>query len=1008
MRILIDLQACQSTGSRHRGIGRYSLALARAMVINAGQHDLHLMLSGLFPDTIQTLQQEFADLLPRKNLHIWQAPGPVAELFSDNYWRSRAAELVREQALVSLRPDIVHVSSLFEGSVDDAVCSVGVNGEHLPTAVTLYDLIPLVHEKHYLADDRQRAWYYHKLASLKRADLLLAISESSRQEGLNWLNLPSDRIVNISSAIDAHFQPRSCSDDVLLSLRQRYGLKRPFIMYTGGIDLRKNIESLIRSFAALPTPQRHQYQLAIVCSVQDTDRERLLKIARQAGLANNDLVLTGFVPDDDLPLLYQACELFVFPSWHEGFGLPALEAMACGAPVIAANTSSLPEVIGRVDALFDPRNEEAITAKMFEALSDQSFSDSLRQHGVQQAKRFSWDASAKVAIEAFEGQHERNQLETRMSSLAQVHRSPKPKLAYFSPLPPARSGIADFSAALLPELANHYEIELIVDQDKVEDVCLTANFPIRSWQWFDKHASNFDRVLYNFGNSIFHTHMFEMLERHPGVVVLHDFFLSGLVAHLDLIGEQPGSWSNALYESHGYQALMEKQQAPNLNEIIWRYPCNYSLITKAEGIIVHSRFARQLAQQWYGAALAKPWKMIPHLHQLPNKLNRAAFRQRQGLQDEDFLLCSFGMLGQTKLNHTLLNAWLSSPLAQDPRCHLVFVGQNDAGEYGAQLLKTIKNSNAADRIRITGFTDAELFRDYLGAADAGVQLRALSRGETSYTALDCMANGMATLVNNNGSMNELPEHALIKLHNEFTEDQLREKLILLRNDPVLREELGRKAENYIQEHHSPQVIGRQYLDAIEDFFQTEPASRLHRTISKIAALEPVVAPAEADLIAVAQSLSMNGESRGQRQVLLDMSHFTDDVNSRDPAQKKMISAIFLAFIAAAPADFRIEPVTKVGLTGPTGFRYARRQSCALLGLEPISLMDEMVEVRLQDILVTLSCPQRMKLDADHASEETALEWRRHYALDIAEFWLDSSTIDDEKMTQAVNSCLSLA
>ena len=113
-------------------------------------------------------------------------------------------------------------------------------------------------------------------------------------------------------------------------------------------------------------------------------------------------MLTGFVSEEDLLTLYNLCKAFVFPSLHEGFGLPALEAMSCGRAVIGANTSSLPEVIGRDDALFDPMNDRAIAEKIADVLTDDAFRSDLEQHGLKQAKRFSWDVCAQRAIAAFE------------------------------------------------------------------------------------------------------------------------------------------------------------------------------------------------------------------------------------------------------------------------------------------------------------------------------------------------------------------------------------------------------------------------------------------------------------------------------------------------------------------------------------------------------------------------------------------------------------------------------
>ena len=284
MRIVVDLQAAQSTGSRTRGIGRYSLALALAMVRNRGEHEVFIALSGLFPDTIERIREAFSGLLPQANIRVWHAVGPVAELNDQNKWRRRSAELIREAFLASLRPDVLHVSSLFEGLGDDAVTSVAALARNIPTAVTLYDLIPYIHREPYLEYPVVEAWYFKKLQQLRRADLWLAISESSRQEGIDYLSLPDERSVNISSDADPHFRQIEISSEVGYAFRQKYGLIRPFVLYTGGIDHRKNIEGLIRAFSRLPAALRRAHQLAIVCSIQPDGRRVLQELASQQGL----------------------------------------------------------------------------------------------------------------------------------------------------------------------------------------------------------------------------------------------------------------------------------------------------------------------------------------------------------------------------------------------------------------------------------------------------------------------------------------------------------------------------------------------------------------------------------------------------------------------------------------------------------------------------------------------------------------------------------------------------
>ena len=447
-----------------------------------------------------------------------------------------AGERLRESFLASLAPDVVHVSSLFEGFGDDALTSIGEVDGLSPVAVTLYDLIPLIRRRTYLANPAvEPLWYEHKLDMLRRAALWLAISESSRQEGVTHLGLPADRVVNVSTAADAMFRPVALDEDAVGSLKLRYGITRPFLMYTGGIDCRKNIAGLIRAYARLPGAVRASHQLAVVCSASDAQRAMLRREADSAGLAAHELVLTGYIPDADMVALYNLCQAFAFPSWHEGFGLPALEAMSCGAAVVAASTSSLPEVVGDADALFDPHDEASIAASLHAVLTDDDWRASLKRRGLERSRQFSWDASASRVLDAFEQLHEEGRRARHASP-----RAGRPRLAYLSPLPPQASGIADYSAELLPELAHHFEIELVVPEPAAIADRWRNGFPVRMVEWFEDNVGRYDRILYHFGNSLFHQHLFGLLERHPGTVVLHDFFLSGALFHAEVTWYAPG------------------------------------------------------------------------------------------------------------------------------------------------------------------------------------------------------------------------------------------------------------------------------------------------------------------------------------------------------------------------------------------------------------------------------------------------------------------------------------
>ena len=406
MRIVIDMQGAQ-TESRFRGIGRYTLSLAQAIVRNRGGHEIILALGGLFPHTIEPMRAAFDGLLPQENILVWHAPGPVRECEPGNEWRREVAERIREAFLAGLRPDVVYMSSLFEGYVDDAVTGIGVFARDFPTVVTLYDLIPLLNPETYLKPNPAYALHYQrKIEHLKRASQWLAISESAAGEGRAMLALPVDAVVNISTACDAVFQRMEITEAEKQNFLGRFDITQPFILYSGGADARKNLHRLIRVYARLPKPLRDAHQLALAGKMAAGVEAELRRTAESAGIHEGKLLFTRYVTDEDLARFYNLCTVFVFPSYHEGFGLPALEAMSCGAATIGSGNTSVPEVIGRQDALFDPYDEGAICRKLTQVLDDTAFRSELAAHGLEQVRKFSWDICAKRAIDAFERLHE--------------------------------------------------------------------------------------------------------------------------------------------------------------------------------------------------------------------------------------------------------------------------------------------------------------------------------------------------------------------------------------------------------------------------------------------------------------------------------------------------------------------------------------------------------------------------------------------------------------------------
>ncbi len=394
MKLLFDLQALQNE-SRNRGIGRYVKSLFDAL---ARRTDIELfgLLNGAMRETLGPAYDHAAGQIGADRVLVFPGVSETCEHISENKYRRKLGEAAYEAFVAAVSPDALLVGSAVEGFGDDTCVSLRGLGTRYLKSVILYDLIPFLQPDKYLGCSKTKSWYFERIRQIDCADMLLAISESSRLEALQCLRITPDRCVSISTAIDGNvFSSKGAVD---LEAPQRLGITKPFVMHTSAIEPRKNFDGLVEAFAALPVALRNKHQLVLVGSASEVTTDALRALARRHGLSDTDVVMPGFVPDPELAQLYRACRLFVFPSFHEGFGLPALEAMACGCPAIGSNTTSIPEVIGDPAYTFDPGNTAEMSKLIQHLLSDEEAWSKARKHALKHATTFNWDKVADRAV----------------------------------------------------------------------------------------------------------------------------------------------------------------------------------------------------------------------------------------------------------------------------------------------------------------------------------------------------------------------------------------------------------------------------------------------------------------------------------------------------------------------------------------------------------------------------------------------------------------------------------
>ena len=372
MRVGIDYTAAIRQGG---GIGRYARSLVRGLTKVGTAHSYRLL---------------FAGGAPRDKDEKWPPNFRLISLPLSDYWMTVLWQRLR----VPLWAD------LFTGPVDlfHSPDFVLPPLRRAKSILTVHDLSFLRHPECYEAAFRE---YLESAVSrsVGRADLVLADSESTRQDLIELLAVDSSRVEVLYSGVEKRFHP--IEDEVSLAgVREQYGLPERFILSVGTLQPRKNYERLIEAYGCLIDRIDLDVML-VIAGGKGWLYERIFRRVDELGLSEKILFL-GFFADDDLPTLYSLADLFVFPSLYEGFGLPPLEAMACGTPVVSSNASSLPEVVGGAAEMVDPLDVDGLAEAMFRVLSEGDLRAEMVCKGLIRACQFTWEGAARDLLHYYQ------------------------------------------------------------------------------------------------------------------------------------------------------------------------------------------------------------------------------------------------------------------------------------------------------------------------------------------------------------------------------------------------------------------------------------------------------------------------------------------------------------------------------------------------------------------------------------------------------------------------------
>lgn len=802
MRIAFDATGILGPMSRNRGIGNYSMGQFSEMIKR--DRDNEYFFFNLF-DVDFSLKETVAESGNLEEFKLYMG--------ENNFlFRMENEEIIRKIIQKFLRKNKIEVFC-FTSPFDSFNIRYQLEWfEGVKTVAIVYDIIPFIFKKRYLPDKGSKDWYMKCVNFIRSVDRIQVISQSVKDDLVHYLDFSAEKIDVIWGAVDKRYRVLGVSREEKERLYNKFEIKGDFVMCTGGDDERKNIAGLIEAYGRMASGIREKYQLVIVCKLSPASIERYRELSKKTG-CEGQVVLTGFVSDEELLLLYNLASIMAFPSQYEGFGLPVVEAWACGTPVLTSNNSSLVQIAGDGAIVVDPFDVDQIAKGLEYALTKCDL-NVLLEKGREQLRKFQWENVADASIASI------NLLKSGIKKELDSTEKERKIIAFFTPLPPLQSGISDYSVDIIKELSKYFDMDIYVDDGYEPDVNFTGSVCVQNHKKYKKNHEKYADTIYQIGNSEFHMYMFSYVKDYPGTVVLHDYNLHGIVIHTCFASRHKdySRFRSILledYDKRSADEYIDKLKHGQSGYRIYDMPLNGFITNYAKKMIVHSNEAkRKLLEKNIGRRVFRIW----HYAKVEELNTGGKFRENLGYGPNDCILAAFGHIHETKRAMPILRAFREL-VKENDNLQLLFVGKLSEN-LKDEFEKFVETEQLTEHVKVTGYIELEDFVRYIELTDICLNLRYPYNGETSGSLMRIFARGKCVIVNDIGSFGEFPDEICVKIPSVETMDeaieveQIYNAIKGLLSDTEKRTRLENNAYRFAKENLDMHIIGKKYAGAI--------------------------------------------------------------------------------------------------------------------------------------------------------------------------------------------------